>query len=106
MELAFDTGRLAAAVHEDATLNLDQKRAALVALQQTVRAQLDALLPAEVRRSLPADALRWWSELGAGRYAFMQPSLLSSGGYIGLSLAFPPLKRKDTSAIPVRPPRK
>jgi hypothetical protein len=106
MELAFDTGRRAAAVHEDATLNLDQKRAALVALQQTVRAQLDALLPAEVRRGLPADALRWWSELGAGRYAFMQPSLLSSGGYIGVSLAFPPLKRKDTSAIPVRPPGK
>jgi biotin carboxyl carrier protein len=106
MALTVETGQRAAEVHEDGTLTLDQKRAAFVALQQNARVQLDALLPAEVQRGLPPNALQWLNELGAGKYLVAQPSLLSSGGYIMGNLTSPPLKRRDTLTVPVRPPGK
>jgi hypothetical protein len=103
MNLTADTGRRAAEVHADATLTLDQKKAALVTLQQTAQAQLDTLLPKAVQRNLPPEALRWLSELGAGRYLVMQPSLLSSGGNIGGMLTGAPVKRGYPPAMPVKP---
>lgn len=103
MELAVDIGRQAATVHDDAALTVEQKRAALLTLQQTARAQLDTLLPPPARQQLPADGLRWLDALGDGRYLVPLPNLLSSGGYAIYSVTSPPPARR--TELPVIPPR-
>lgn len=99
MEFAVDLGTRAARVHEETTLTVDQKRAALVALQQTARAELAAVLPADAQRHLPADGMRWIEELGKGRYLQPAPTLLSSGGYSINSVSSPPPKKRPESPL-------
>jgi hypothetical protein len=105
MELAVDVGERAARIHDDPSLNLEQKRAALIALQQTARAQVATLLPPAAMQTLPADQFRWLDALGDGRYLQPMPNLLSSAGYAIFSIATPPpSKRMPPSIIPPRPP--
>jgi hypothetical protein len=104
MELATGVGQQAARVHDDTSLTLDQKRAALLTLQQTARVQLATLLPPAAMQTLPADQFRWLDALGDGRYLMPMPNLDSSGGYAIFSLSNPPPPRRpDRTIIPPRP---
>jgi hypothetical protein len=73
-QLAAETGFKAGAIHQDASLNLEQRRAALVALQQSARAQVDTMVPAEVQQKLPANSLQWLTQMSEGRYRLISPS--------------------------------
>lgn len=75
LQLAADTGDRAAAIHADAALTLEQKQAALVALQQRSQAQLDTLIAPAQQQRLPADSLAWITLLGQGRYRPIVTSL-------------------------------
>lgn len=105
MELALDVGQEAARVHEDPALTPEQKRAALPALQQSAQARLDALLSPAAHAALPADGLRWLSDLGEGKYRVPMPTLLSSGSYYVHTITAPPPSKPDglPPALPPRP---
>jgi hypothetical protein len=101
MDLALDVAQRAMRIHDDTALTPEQKRAALLPLQQTVRGQLDALLPPAARQSLPPETLRWFNELGNGRYVAIIPGLRSSGGYSAVSITTPPpAQRSPTFTLP------
>jgi hypothetical protein len=105
MTLNAETGLQAAAIHRDATLTDDQKRAALVTLQQSARARLDTLLPAATQQLLEPSTFTWLSELGEGKYRVMAPGLMGYNGYMPMSLAQPPLppSRTEMPLMPIRP---
>lgn len=67
-QLATETGHKANAMHRDAALSVEQRRAALLALQQSARAQVDALLPADTVQKLPPAALSWLNQMSSGQY--------------------------------------
>lgn len=105
MTLNAETGLQAVAIHRDETLTLDQKRAALVTLQQSARVRLDALLPSATQQLLEPATFTWLNELAEGKYRVMEPGLTGYNGYMPISLSQPPPpKRTDTSLVPVRPP--
>jgi hypothetical protein len=99
MDLAVETGRQAATIHDDASLNTDQKRAALLALQESAKAQLATVLPSAAQQQLPADGLRWLNALGEGRYFIPSPAIISSGGYTVYSVTNPPPKTRVESPV-------
>ncbi len=104
MELSAQIGREAAQIHDDAALTAEQKKAALLPLQQSAQARLNALLPPAAQAKLPADSFRWLSALGEGRYMVPTPYLTSSGGNAVYTITAPFRgQRREPPALPVRP---
>lgn len=91
MQLAATTAHAAAAVHADAAMSLEQKRAALLALQQSVRPEVERLLPAVVQQRLEPEALAWFVQLGEGKYqpvsAILPGRVRTVGGGLGSAIA-------------------
>lgn len=82
MDLMADTGQRAAAVHAQAGLSLEQKRSALVSVQQDAQTKYDQLLPREVQQSLSPEDIGWLKQLGEGRYVVPVTTLYSgSSGF-------------------------
>jgi hypothetical protein len=79
MQLAAETGVRASAIHHDAAIPPEKKFAALQALQATVGADFDRLVPASLRSQLPASAVEWFTMLGEGRYMGWMASLSGTG---------------------------
>ncbi len=105
MTLNAETGLQAAAIHRDDALTAEQKRAALVSLQQSARAKLDTLLPLAAQQLLDPATFDWLTELGQGKYRVMSPGLMGYNGYMPLSLNQPPpAKSMDIPLMPVRSP--
>ena len=106
-QLAADAGAQAMAIHFDGALTPEQKREALLALQQSMRPQVDALVPAVAHAKLPAHAIGWISQLGEGRYEVFVP-MVSGNGRIEMppvSVTAPP-KEPRLRLLQVRPPGK
>jgi hypothetical protein len=103
MELAEEVGRAAAKIHDDPAVPAEQKRAALLALQQHTQASLDALLPISAQQTLPADGLRWLKELSSGRYYELTPSVSGSGSYSVFTISDPPPAKRAASALLLPP---
>jgi hypothetical protein len=99
LQLTVDTGARALEIHYDNSLTVDQKRAALIALQRTVVAQLDTILPPAAQRLLPGDGLPWVKALGQGSYNLAMPSLMSTSGYVVVSIAAPPPPKRFVSPL-------
>ena len=107
LQLAADTGAQATAIHYDASLSADQKRAALTALQQTVRPQLDALVPPAVQPKLDEHAIGWFTMMSEGRYTRRQPTLAGSGYMGSAPIAVTSPATGPHPVVPgVRPPEK
>lgn len=107
-QLAAETGSKALAIHQNAALDADQKRAALLALQQTARSQVDALLPADVQKKLPPTALTWLNQMSDGRYKVMAPGSIDRLGGSSATLSLtsasaPSLPPTFTVLPPSRP---
>lgn len=79
LQLAADTGERAAAIHRDPAIPVEQKRAALLALQEAVRPAFDELLPEGVRAKVPEPAVTWFGTLGDGRYMGYLPNFTGTG---------------------------
>jgi hypothetical protein len=86
MQLAAETGAQAAAIHHDSNRSPDDKRAALLALQQATHPKLEKLLPPEGRSAVDPQALGWFDILAKGQYVTLTPRL--TGG-AGTSIASP-----------------
>ncbi len=94
MQLAADIGMRASDIHMDASLTTEQKRAALIALQQSAQSRLDLVLPPDVQRQLPGETLPWLTGLAQGNYRMMLPSFTGSASFGAISVvAAPPPKR-------------
>jgi len=78
-QLAAETGAQALALQNDSTMNLEQRRAALLALQQSARTQVDALVPGPAQQKLPASALAWLNQMSDGRFKVLNPGVAGSG---------------------------
>jgi hypothetical protein len=78
-QLAAETGMKAAAINQDASLTFEERRAALVALQQTARAEIDALIPPAAQQKLAPNALAWVNQMSDGRYKMMAPGFPGRG---------------------------
>lgn len=108
LELAAETAERAAAIHRDPALEVARKRAELQALQESVRPQFAALVPAGLQSRLPEPAVAWFTLLGEGSYKGFHPTLLSSGlGEIApVSVASrPPAAPAWPQPLPRRPRR-
>jgi hypothetical protein len=79
LQLAAETGAAAAAIHHDATRTPEEKRAALLALQQATQPKLDQLLPPESRAATDQRALGWFNGLAKGEYMTFTPNVLGRG---------------------------
>lgn len=75
MQLAAETAERAIAISRDASLELAQKRAAMLALQQSVRPQFDALVPSAAQARLSTQALQWIAALPEGRFRLITTPL-------------------------------
>ncbi len=106
LQLGAQSGERAKAIHHDPALTVDQKRAALVTLQDSVRPELDALVPAAQRALLPERGTAWFSGLAEGSYRQFWPTLLSSGltEVAPVSVTNEPAGRPGNSALPRRTP--
>jgi hypothetical protein len=80
MQLAAETGAQAAAIHNDPSRSADEKRAALLALQQTTQPKLESLLPPEGRSAVDPQTLGWFDILAKGQYVTMTPRLTGGAG--------------------------
>ena len=56
---------------------------ALLALQGTVRPQLDALVPPSAQSKLPEPAIAWFNLMSDGKYERMIPLIFGSGRHHG-----------------------
>jgi hypothetical protein len=79
LQLASDVGERAAAIHYDAALTAEQKRAALLAVRDEAASRFEALAPPATRAKLPEEATEWLTLLGEGRYRRSSPSLTGIG---------------------------
>jgi RNA polymerase sigma factor (sigma-70 family) len=110
LELAAETIAQAETIHSDASLTPAQKRAAVVALQQEVRPQLDALLPPDQQRRLPARTLGWFTALAEGRYMSIPTTAAGNtggvmAGGLGTSVDSPPPANRVRSQFVVPRPK-
>lgn len=103
MELTIETGREAGRVHDNPALSPEERRTALVAVQERARARLDALIPRTAQRELPPDSLRWLDQLGTGQYSIPMPSLVGSGTNYAFDVRSPPPTRRPEPLLPQRP---
>jgi hypothetical protein len=97
-QLGAETGERAAAIHYDPSLTAEQKKAALLTLQESVRPQLDALVPPAAQTRLPEPAIGWFQLLGEGRYEQMRPTLYGNGRG-----SVPPVSVTSPTSRPARP---
>jgi hypothetical protein len=86
LQLASDVGERATTIHHDASLTVEQKRAALLALREEARPRFDTLAPPAVRAKLPEEATEWLTLLGEGRYRRYEPFVVG-GGWVMYPLA-------------------
>ena len=77
-QLAAETGAQATAIHADAERSAERKRAELLALQQSIRPQFEALVPPALQPKLPAAARDWFALLGEGSYKVFRPVLVGA----------------------------
>lgn len=104
MDLAMDVARQATLIHANTTLTPEQRRAALLPLQESAHGRLDTILPPGARQDLPPDTFRWINELGNGRYVEYSPNLSSSGVTVTFTItSTPPTRRRPPLTLP-RPP--
>jgi hypothetical protein len=105
MTLSAETGLQAAAIHRDEVLTPEEKRAAFIALQQSARTRLDALLPPATQQLLEPSTFNWLTELKDGKYRVMSPGVTGYNGYMPVSLNQPPPPPRymETPLMPVRP---
>jgi hypothetical protein len=103
LQLAAQTGEHARAIHRDTTRTAEEKTAALITLQESVRPQFDALVPPALRSTLPESAVSWFTILGEGRYKGFHPSLMSSLMSSGLG-EIAPVAITDKHLPPATPP--
>ncbi|MEO5961088.1 MAG: hypothetical protein ABIR80_18425, partial [Opitutaceae bacterium] len=110
MQLAAETAKQATVIHGDATLSVEQKRAALAALQQSVRPALDALVPPAVQQRLIPTAQNWFTGLSTGTY---KPIVSGLPGVSGLMITMAqsvenpaPAYVATLQTLPPRPPAK
>ncbi len=80
IQIAAETANEASVIHYNAALTVEQKRAAIVALQQKAQAGLDVLLPAALQHQLAPQSLAWLTELKEGRYKFIATTLGGNSG--------------------------
>ncbi len=80
LSLASETVERAIQIHGNTALSGEQRKAAVVALQQEIRPQLDALLPPPLQQKLAGEMMDWFTVLGQGRYRSISTSALGSGG--------------------------
>jgi hypothetical protein len=85
LQLAAETYERAAEIHRTATLSVPEKRAALLALQQQVKPQLDALLPPAQQQQVGEigrenHLLGWFTLLGEGRYRHIATTAAGTTG--------------------------
>jgi RNA polymerase sigma factor (sigma-70 family) len=110
LELGAETIAQAETIHRDETLTPAQRRAAVIALQEQVRPQLDALLPPDQQQRLPARTLLWFTALGEGRYTSIPTTAagntggVMSGGPGILVDSPPPANRARSQFVVPRPP--
>jgi hypothetical protein len=79
-QLAAETIDRVQQIHADTTLSGPEKRAAVVALQQEIRPQLDALLPPELQQRIAGEPMKWFTLLAEGKYTHISAS---AGGMPG-----------------------
>lgn len=105
LQLASDVGERATAIHYDASLTPEQKRAALLAVRDEAKPQFEALAPPATRAKLPEETTEWLSLLGDGRYRRYSPSLTGTGwaSFPLTTITTPPIGPKITLPIPRRP---
>jgi hypothetical protein len=107
LQLAAETAEQAIAISRDASLNSDRKRAATRALQESVRPQLDALLPPPAQARLSLQAMQWFTALSDGRYRPITTTLNNNEGFsriVGtVSLDDASLANSPTPPLPRRP---
>jgi hypothetical protein len=80
MQLAAETGAQAAAIHADASRSVEEKRAALLALQQATQPKLEKILPPEGRSAVDPQTLGWFDVLAKGQYVTLTPRLTGGAG--------------------------
>jgi hypothetical protein len=100
-QLSAETGLKAAAIHDDTSLDADQKRAALAGLQQATRPQLDALVPPALQSKLDPYAFTWFQILGDGRYQIQRPSLIGGGWAIGPEVPVTTAQKGPRPTVPI-----
>lgn len=110
MQLAAETARQATEIHADASLDVAQKRAALVALKKNTQPALDALMPPVVQQRLATNAQAWLTGLGTGAY---KPIAATLPGASGLMMTVaqsvdhpPPANITQLQRLPSRPTAK
>lgn len=81
LQLGTETGIKGREIHENPALSADEKRAALAALQESVRPQLGTLVPVELQTKLPSEAIAWFGALAEGRYAELRPDVGTTAWY-------------------------
>lgn len=105
MQLSVETGLAAAAIHEDASLSLPQKQAALVTLQQASQVKLDTLLARSAQQALGA-LPSWLQSLSEGTYYLASPPVNgASGGSTSIhKIAQPAGERRNLPLADLKPP--
>jgi hypothetical protein len=83
LQLAAEIGERAVAIHYDRSLTTAQKKTALLSLQDSVRPQLDALVPSSAQSKLPDPAIAWFNLMSDGRYERMIPLIFGPGRHHG-----------------------
>ena len=101
LQLAAETGIQAAAIHADMSSTPEQKRTALAALQQSVRPQLDALVPPAIQAKLPESAISWFTIMSDGQYQMYRPVMYGSGWMVPSSFSVMTPPKEPRSAVPL-----
>jgi hypothetical protein len=79
----------------------EQKRTALAALQQSVRPQLDALVPPAIQAKLPESAISWFTIMSDGQYQMYRPVMYGSGWMVPSSFSVMTPPKEPRSAVPL-----
>lgn len=102
-QLAAEAGERAVAVHYDPALTADQKREALLAIQQSIRPQYEALVPSALQAKLPEQVRGWYGLLGEGQYQAFRGSIISGwGAPTPQTVTTPPRGARLTTIAPRR----
>jgi hypothetical protein len=100
LQLESQTGVQAMAIHSDAMLTPDQKKSALVALQERAQTELEEVIPAKTRADLPAQSFAWLTGLSEGRYQILQATM-GSGSFLPTIVSITSAPPASTRVVPV-----